>query len=273
MSDDPLFLSISPEFERLSKECELLKEELAALFTEREHILQAVIPGLEAEYVLKIGSLQHELLQVQIDIQRTKREIEIRQAALNRGVAINERQVTIQLEQEFAQWTVELDAQVKKIRDAQQQLSHLMSSDDYTELRKLYRTLAKKLHPDVNPDQSEQARNLWLQVQSAYEQADLKQLQALHLLADEIPDSYDLPNSLDILKKRRDDFKDQIKLMLQKMAELKKLPVFKWEQCLKDPQLVCKEQQAIREQIAQAQGQHTILSAVLTQMKQGLDNE
>ncbi|MHB1462492.1 MAG: hypothetical protein ACYC1M_14490 [Armatimonadota bacterium] len=46
MSDDSLFLSISPEFERLSKECELLKEELAALFTEREHILQAVIPGI-----------------------------------------------------------------------------------------------------------------------------------------------------------------------------------------------------------------------------------
>ncbi|MHB1462491.1 MAG: DnaJ domain-containing protein [Armatimonadota bacterium] len=210
---------------------------------------------------------------MQIDIQRTKREIEIRQAALNRGVPIDEWRVTMQLEQEFAQWTSELDSQVKKIRDAQQQLSHLMSSDDYIELRRLYRTLAKKLHPDVNPDQSEQARNLWLQVQSAYEQSDLKQLQALHLFADEIPENYDLPNSIDILKKRRDDFKDQITLMLQKMAELKTLPIFQWEQCLVNPESVAKEQGAIREQIAQAQGQRTILLVILSHLKPGADDE
>lgn len=268
MTNDSSFLSINPEFEQLSKECELLKEELAALFAEREHFLLAVIPGIEAEYVLKIGSLQHELLQVQIDIQRTKREIEIRQSALNRGEVVNDARVIKQLEQEFAWWTAELNAQVKMIRDAQQQMSHLMSSEDYTELRKLYRTLAKKLHPDVNPDQSEHARNLWLQVQSAYEQSDLKQLQALNLLADEIPANYDLPNSLDILVKRREDFKDQIKLMLQKLSELKLMPVFQWEQVLRDPKLVYNEQQAISEQITQAQKQRTVLSAVLDQMKQ-----
>ncbi len=179
----------------------------------------------------------------------------------------------MQLEQEFAQWSAELNAQLNKIREAQQHFSHQMSSDDYAELRKLYRTLAKKLHPDVNPDQSEQARNLWLQVQSAYEQADLKQLQALHLLADEIPDNYDLPNSIDILKKRRDEFKDQIKLTLQKLAELKGMPIFQWEQVLTDPFEVCNKQSEIREQIVQAQEHRTVLAAIFAQLKQGAGDE
>ncbi|MEI6514041.1 MAG: hypothetical protein WCO51_12335, partial [bacterium] len=83
MSDDSNSINVSPEFKQLSEECELLKEELAALFAEWEELTQVVIPNIEADYVVKIGTLQHELLQIQIDIQRTKREIDLIQAAIN----------------------------------------------------------------------------------------------------------------------------------------------------------------------------------------------
>lgn len=273
MSDDPKSIELSPEFERLSEECELLKEELAALFAEWEHLTTTVIPNIEADYVVKLGTLQHELLQIQIGIQRTKREIDIIQAALNRGETVNEQRVQQQLDCEFAEWKAKLDAQVKNIKDAELRLSSLMSLEDSAELRKLYRLLAKKLHPDVNPDQSQDAQNLWLQVQSAYEMADLKQLQALHLLADEIPENYDLPNSIDTLKKRRGDFKDQILHMLQRIAELKNLPIFQWERCLESPECVAEEQRMIRDQITQAREQHAVLQAVLNRMKREKNDE
>lgn len=274
MPDDPKNISISPEFERLSEECELLKEELAALYTEWDYLTKAVIPNIEAEYVVKIGTLQHELRQVQINIQWAKREIEIIQAAINRGESVDETAIKVQLESEFAEWKAQLDAQVKDIKDAQTVLSSAaLSPGDSVLLKKLYRGLAKKLHPDVNPDQSEGAHNLWLQVQSAYEMADLKQLQALHLLADEIPDNYDLPNSIDILKQRRNDFKSQIEHMLKKMAELKGLPIFQWQKCLDDPECVAEEQRKIKEQIAQASEQYSFVKAILDQLKQGDSHE
>lgn len=273
MPENPKSIDINPEFEKLSDECELLKEGLAALFADWEHLTRAVIPNIEAEYVVKIGTLQHELLQVQIYIQRTKREIDLIQAALNRGEFIDMQQVQQQLEQQFTEWQVQLQDQVKEIKEAQNTLSCLMSSEDSAQLRKLYRVLAKKLHPDVNPDQGRDAYNLWIQVQSAYEMSDLAQLKALHLLADEIPDSYDLPNSIDILKKRLADFKDHIKQILQKMTELKSLPIFKWEQCLENPDCIADEQHKIGAQIVQEKERLLVLQVVLNQLKQDKDDE
>lgn len=250
------------------------QEELAALYTEWDYLAKVVIPDIEAQYVVKIGALHHELLQVQISIQWAKREIELIQAAVNRGETLDETAVKEQLESEFAEWKSQIDAQVKDIKDAQTLLSSAkLSPEDGIELKKLYRELAKKLHPDVNPDQNESAYNLWLQVQSAYEFAGLKQLQALHLLAGEIPDSYDLPNSIDILKERRTNFKSQTDHMLKKMAELKSLPIFQWEKCLDDPLCVAEEQRKIKEQIAQANEQYASIKAILDQMKQGHSDE
>lgn len=273
MPDDPRSIDVSPEFARLSEECELLKEELAALFAEWEHTVRTVIPNLEADYVVKLGALQHQLLQLQIDIQRTKREIDIIQAALNRGETVDDQMIQQQLENEFEGWKAKLDGQLKEITDAELRLSSLMSPEDSVELRKLYRVLAKKLHPDVNPDQSQESQNLWIQVQSAYEMGDLKQLQALHILAEDIPDNYDLPGSIDLLRKRRSDLKEQVTNMLQKMAELRKLPIFQWEQCLQDSESLAEEQRLIREQIEQASEQLASVRSALGQIKKAQNNE
>ncbi len=266
-------IQISPEFEQLSQECDLLKEEFAALFAEWEHLTKTVIPNIEAEYAVKIGVLHHELLLIKIDIQRTRREAELIQAAINRGANVDPESIEQQLENEFSQWKAKLDAEVTNINAAKLRLSTLMSQEDSTELRKLYRALAKKLHPDVNPNQSQDAQNVWLQVQSAYEMGDLTQLQALGLLVDDLPENYDLPSSIDLLKKRRNDLKLQIKTMLQKLAELKSLPLFQWEECLDSPQCVAEEQNLIREQIDAAKEQREAVQAILDQLKTGRGNE
>jgi uncharacterized circularly permuted ATP-grasp superfamily protein len=53
------------------------------------------------------------------------------------------------------------------------------------ELRKIYRNIAKSLHPDINPDLSEEQQNLWHLFHSAYKNGDLEQLKALEIVYSE----------------------------------------------------------------------------------------
>lgn len=271
MNDDSNSISIDPEFQKLVDECEVLKGELATLLADFVYITTDIIPNIEADYMVKLGPLQNDLLKVQIEIRRTKREIELIQSAINRGEPIDEYEIQEQLEQEYKSWKTELDKQTELVVQSKMRLSSLLSAEDSVLLSKLYKTLAKKLHPDVNPDQSIDAQNLWLQVQSAYESGDLEQMKALHILAETVPGSYDLPNSIDILKKRRDSFKEQIYILLQKLAEIKKQPLFDWVERLEDPEFVAGEQEKLKAEIFCENENLLIYQSILIQLKQGAD--
>jgi hypothetical protein len=55
-----------------------------------------------------------------------------------------------------------------------------------SELRKLYRQLAKELHPVVNENSDENQTNLWYAVKRAYEYGDLESLRTLSVMAQDI---------------------------------------------------------------------------------------
>ena len=265
--DESNSIKLNAEFGQLCEECRVLKDELAELFVELEHINKSIIPNMIADYAVKVGIYQYELLQLQIEFRRTKREIELIQAAINRNEIIKLHDVQKQLEDEFLEWKTKLDSQLKDINDAKMRLSSLMSAQESAELRKMYRILAKKLHPDVNPDQTQEARNLWLQVQYAYEIGDLAQLRALFLMAEDIPENYDLPNSIEILKKRRADFKEQITNVLQKLADVRKHPIFEMECLLLDPIKTGEMQNNIKNQIEETKELLKSAKLMLIQMR------
>lgn len=54
---------------------------------------------------------------------------------------------------------------------------HAQTSEE-TRLKTLYRRLARELHPDANPDHGWRERELWHEVQAAYEARDLDRLEA-----------------------------------------------------------------------------------------------
>ena len=51
-----------------------------------------------------------------------------------------------------------------------------------TGLKDLYRSLVRRLHPDLNPRQTPGDRELWLQVQRAYANRDVGQLESLYIM-------------------------------------------------------------------------------------------
>ncbi|MBP6964640.1 MAG: hypothetical protein KBC96_09565 [Armatimonadetes bacterium] len=267
MTDKSSHMRPDPEFERMSEECARRRQELAELFEEYEYLNKTLIPNIEATYLTVIGTLQYELLQVQIRVRRLRRKCELIQAALNRGEPVDIGAIENQLDLEFQEWMLRLQSSYADLRYAELRLSHLMTEEESEEFRSLFRRLVKKLHPDVNPDQSEAAKNLWLQVQAAYENGDLEQLRALALLAEDIPEDYTLPDSLNLMRDKLSSLMDKILMMRERLEKLRGHPLLQMEDKLNDRDWVSSQQEVIREQISHEQEQLSALEEMLKRLE------
>ena len=113
---------------------------------------------------------------------RKKKTIEFCQEAFNRGEMPDEEALKRFVEKE----TLALRDHLENMKSAYE------SANDYTEItetevtkiRTIYRKIAKRIHPDINPaaKESEKLQELWLDVVSAYNRNDLKELRELEIL-------------------------------------------------------------------------------------------
>lgn len=176
-------IEIHPEIKKLLEEYNKLKDEIAKLIEEKEHIVTTVIPNLEAEYKVKIGYLEYKCFVFEIEIRRLNREIQIRQAAANRGQNIDEAQIKKQLEKEFEAWKIQIEDMKNEIDKADRYLKiPTMTKEESAEFKKLYRNIVKKLHPDINPNVTENEKLLWLRVNEFYSNVILQELTMLRFV-------------------------------------------------------------------------------------------
>ena len=168
--------------EQLQQQYDLLKTEYIKLLNDQEVLLQWGKPQLEALYNTRIGYLQIEKLQWQLRIKALKRKIELIHAAINQNKIIDVTEIELQVAAELAEAEFRIMNEVSKLENSKNLLSHLGSPERSSELRKLYKQLAKQLHPDVNDHLTEEQKNLWYLVKEAYETCDLEKLKAMQVV-------------------------------------------------------------------------------------------
>lgn len=178
----------APERGALQRECALLREELARLLVERAHLLGVTGPELEARYRAALGALQLEVLEAECAGRRLRRKLALLRASLNRGAVPDLAAVEAKLDAELADWRQALRDEALRLEEARARLAAPpLGAEAGRELRALFRALARRCHPDANPDGGDDARALWLQASAAYAAGDLDSLRAMTLVADEIP--------------------------------------------------------------------------------------
>lgn len=160
---------------------EALKAEIAEVLLEIDHINLQVNPHIVAEYRVKIGCWENELLRAQIAARRARRKCELAQAAANKREVVDEALCNQILDAEFTQWEQVLAQQVEQLRAALELRANAvpLSANEAHELKSLHRTLVKRLHPDTHPGQSEEASSFFALAQRAYEFGDLDMLRAV----------------------------------------------------------------------------------------------
>ena len=171
---------VFPDFEKLKSEVEKKRTELSMLLLERDELQFVICKNIETEYMLKLGSIEYKAYEAQCAALRLKRKIDLIQAKKNRQEKIIISAIEETLDEEFAEYQKQLDEQIDKVNAAiKRSKAEVLSDEENKELKKLYRKIAKALHPDINPDVSEAQVQLFDNAVSAYKSGDLGTLRII----------------------------------------------------------------------------------------------
>jgi hypothetical protein len=254
------------EVQRLLEENALLREKTSAGLA-RLHELQFMIkPYLLALYQSQLGPWELELLQAQCELARIRRMVELVQASINRGEPFHLRQIQGTVELELLAWRHRIEERARRIEAAQFRLGHSLSPEEAAELKKLYRQLVKRLHPDVHPGASPAEQALWLQVIAAYEAADLPKLRALDVLTErELPPQ--VPQTIEALTAVREHLRSCLTSLLEQLAKVETERPFSMRAHWEDDAWVSQQRAEITGQIAAAKAHLIHLEKHLKQLQ------
>jgi hypothetical protein len=216
-------LSLSSEHSEALKQFDLLHESLPKYEHEKNQLLFHEKPHLESLYLSLVGKHKIELLEIQTTDFFLKRKLEYIQSSLNKNEIMNIEVIEILLEKEMVEHKNRIDTETKKYENAIRfmQLPPL-SDEEAIELRSLYYKLVKRLHPDLNPDFSEEEKILWNNLCEAYQMSDLKKMQLLDLMsANKSTDQLLQQSNLDILKEQIEIVSKYITRMMKEIAIIK----------------------------------------------------
>ncbi len=149
-----------------------LRLELSALIETINEMQSRAGPVLTARYQAALGRLELQLLELQIEVRSTRRRIEFLQSRVNRGESVTAEWVTDieqRIETELADWRRQVLTQEQALTEAHSFLAGLSfaSVADTQRVKAAYRQLARWLHPDASPENSDLFEKYWPSVQDA----------------------------------------------------------------------------------------------------------
>jgi len=246
-------------FEALYRELSDMRGELASFFEELEFVNRVLIPRTQVSYLIKVGALRVELLQAQINVMKTRRRIAILRSNIDNGDATFDDAIKDKIDAEFTDWDSRLTHETSQIERAKARFSSLAPTEDEDEVREIFRTLCRKFNPEINPDQSEEAKSFWPSVYSAYTGGDLYYLKALLLMSEDYPESYDLPCNVGAMRENRSVLKEKIRRARSQLRNATTHPAFEWLALLRDRVRLSAEQNRLRNEIAGMKTQQVAL--------------
>lgn len=171
---------IFPDFQKLKDTVERLRTELSMLLSERDELRFVICKNIETAYYLKLGALEYKAYEAQCTALRLKRKIEIIQARINRQEKVVLSNIEAVLDAEFEEYQAKLNEQIDKMNEAlKRNTAEYLSEEENKELKKLYRSVVKALHPDINPNVSPQETALFENAVTAYKNGDLASLRII----------------------------------------------------------------------------------------------
>lgn len=183
----------SPEQEKRRAEYEALVKEYTDLIECYRGMIDHEGPHLSALYMHHFGQLLYEQLKRTLAVDALRMRRSLLQAYVNRDQAPDLEEINSQMEARQREYDELLAKRMSDIKEAKRYLSTPgLTVKETNELRALYKTLVKRLHPDLNPQYSEAEKKLFLATVKAYQQGDLAQMRVL----------MDLLNKDDLMQKK-----------------------------------------------------------------------
>lgn len=272
MSELDRQLILSKKFAALQEKRKLLQAELVKLIADRDELLSVVKPHLEARYYALVGKEQYRLFALRNEVLRTRRKIELFRVAVNRGEMPDPELIESRLDEELKQWVEKLEELKGKIEWAgyYSRLPRLTAAEAI-KLKKLYRKLVRKLHPDFNEEQPASFKHLWERVNVAYQNSDLEELQTLLLLLSDHKEDLAAPSTMEQLAADTEKLRDKIDQLLKNLAEVNEHFPFKYREKLADESWVASQVKAVKNQIEEMERRRLHYASLLKELDEGKD--
>jgi hypothetical protein len=210
-----------PNYAKHQQTIRALKQDLAALLLEQHELEFHERKSIEAEYMEKIGSLEYKAFELQCKAARLGRKYELIARAADSLELIELSRIDTQLIREFSAHTEKLSESVGRMNAALRR-SDALNGGEAAELRRLYSTLLKKLHPDLNPVQNETTEALFSSAINAYRNAALDELRNLAAATEgrkELMD--DFVGSMDRLLRTEARLRERVAILRKSVGGLK----------------------------------------------------
>lgn len=191
-----------------------LKDQLAQLIFQYDNLISHVGPEIERQYVLEFGRYEYKLYELELNIDKLRRKLQLIQIEINHENPIDLDKIEKILQEEFEEYEKQVQAQIDEIKFLEENNPEKLSESDTKKLKKLYRMLVKKLHPDLNPNQTFFELNLFYRAVYCFEHGDLKGLESVAAVLPENAGEETSP--IDDLKRLIEEYEDKIMELKEK---------------------------------------------------------
>lgn len=249
-----------PDDKKWRERIKELKKDLESLVFERDNLVFVVCENIKTEYLLIFGSIEYRIYKTYCTYLRLKRKKDMIQAKKNRQDKIKIEEIEDKLDEEFADYKKKLDEKIGEINEALSRAkSEVLSEEETKVLKKLYKNIVKRLHPDLNPSVTDVEKELFYNATESYKNGDLPSLQIIYDIVcsgDDIKDEDLDGRSLADEVKRLEGLVGQIQ---EDINFIKSTPPYTWSTYLEDEEIKSERLSSLEEDLKSFE------EAVLTQ--------
>lgn len=224
-----------PEVAKLKRKIQKLKNSLEDLVLERDELRFVICKNIKTSYMLEIGNLEYRVYEAYCEYLRLRRKKELIQAKKNRQETIKMEEIENLLDEEFRSYKKKLEEKINEINQALERSKlEKLSPNEVVEIKKLYRSIVKSLHPDLNPTNSKAEKQLFVNATEAYKKGDLKTLRIIsQMLGADVSDEEE-SSSLIKLKKDIERVQSLVAQLKEEIEQIKTKPPYIWRIYLED---------------------------------------
>lgn len=233
-------------------------DEYEKLLLERDRYRQEADSYLRL-YIHTFGDLLTAVFQKKIACIEKKKTLSFCMMYINRGESVDIQEMNSYIAREMASYKQQLDDMIadnalcKKLK--------AIPEDEAMQIRQLYRRIARRLHPDINPltAENEALSELWNRVALAYHCNDLKELAELEILAEHALNDLG-QGSIEITIP---DITEKITALYAEIEEIRTTDPYRYKFLLDNPALIEEKKQALQAELAEYEQYEAELQAEL----------
>ena len=214
------------------------------------------------EYIRVFGKYLIGLFEVKVECIRLKKLIALAQAAINQGLAPDMDDINGLVDEQMQSYYDDLQNMIKDhetSRKAKQLPEHVI-----LKIKKIYREIAKILHPDINPETQKDPvlTDLWNRVVTAYKCNQPEDLEELQVLVNSALEE----KGIDVSKIVIPDIEEKIKELEQKINEIITTDPYNYKFLLEDREETAQRIQDLEDDTKQYTDYKNELESVLKEL-------